>query len=228
MHESLAFCHVHVWYRLTDALDDLEIAESLACLSSDERARYEKQSLPQDRRDFVIAHALLRSSLSRYGHAEPHEWAFVTSSHGRPALRPMPGTTPLSFSLSHTRGCVACAIAPVTDIGIDVERTDLAFDFDEVASRYFDAGERAQLERTPDAERAARFVELWTLKEARGKATGRGLSDAEHEPMAWQFALFDIAPHFRLGVAVASDRQPWTITARNLDCEDVTRGHCPV
>jgi 4'-phosphopantetheinyl transferase len=79
------------------------------------------------------------------------------------------------FSVSHTRGLVACAVTRAAHVGVDVERIDRARDTQGVAERHFTSAEVDMLRRCGDKDRAARFVELWTLKEAFLKSEGQGL-----------------------------------------------------
>ena len=229
---------VHVWYRLTESLRQPALATARALLSSEERSRYDGFRLACDRRDYAAAHALLRTSLSCYSEIDPQAWAFEAGGHGKPELPVRDGLrVRLTFSLSHARGIVACAIAPGANVGIDVERTDLTFDYSSIASRYLAPHEIVQLHRCRPQDRSARFVELWTLKEAYVKATGSGLSLAlsrfgfqiEGDQIhftppgnavagAWQFALFAPEPHYRMGVAIACrDSRVWKITAQSSD-----------
>src|SRR5262252_560578 len=109
----LSLGDIHVWYRHTEGLtvDSLQAVE--ASLSSDERARCARFHFVEDRRDFSVAHDLLRRSLSRYGAAEPADWRFDTIANGKPVVRVFEADAepePLCFSLSHTRGLVACAV----------------------------------------------------------------------------------------------------------------------
>jgi 4'-phosphopantetheinyl transferase len=233
---SLAPDQVHIWYRLTESLGEPALAVARALLSAEERSRHDGIRLARDRRDYAAAHALLRTSLSCYTEVEPQAWAFEAGAHRKPELSVRAGLgVRLTFNLSHARGMVACAIAPGTPVGIDVEPTDVAFDYSSIVSRYLAPDEIVQLDRCPPQDRSARFVELWTLKEAYIKATGRGLSEAlsgfgfqiEGDQIqfmppanvnagAWQFALFALEPHYRMAVAIAcKDTRVWKITARS-------------
>ena len=170
---SLAPDQVHIRYRLTASLDPPALAEARALLSAEERLRHDKYRLSQDRRDYAVAHGLLRTSLSHCGDAEPHMWRFEAGTYGKPELSVRADSCKgLTFSLSHTRGLVACAIARGADVGIDVECADLTFDPSCIVSGYFTPDEIRQLDRCPAQDRAARSVDLWTLKEAYAKATG--------------------------------------------------------
>lgn len=103
---------------------------------------------------------------------------FEEDRFGKPKLSDRCGAgLALTFNLSHARGIVACAIAPGREVGVDIERADSTVDWSPVVERYFTRAEIVQLDQCPPPDRAARFAELWTLKEAHMKATGSGLSE---------------------------------------------------
>ena len=235
MGEPLASDQVHIWYQLTESLNEPALAAAHALLSSEERSRFDRYRLARDRRDYAAAHALLRTSLSYYSDVEPQAWTFDVGPYGKPELTIRAGLAGLAFNLSHARGIVACAITHSAAVGIDVTRTDAAFDCSSIASRCLSPDESVQLDARPPRDRSARFMELWALKEAYTKATGRGLSEAMSDfgfliegdtirflppgnvnPRAWQFGLFTLEPNYRIGVAIeCRDPLAWTIRARS-------------
>ncbi len=219
-------------------LDRSALAAAHALLSAEEKQRHNEFRQPQDRRDYTVAHALLRSALSHYMNIPTDSWTFRVGSCGKPELSVYAGSCAnLTFNLSHTRGIVACAIAPGMPVGIDVVRTEPGFEYGAVASRYLSADESVQLDALPARDRSARFMELWALKEAYTKATGRGLSEEVSnvrflidgevirflpprnvDQTRWQFGLFTPAPHFRIALAIeCQDTRLWTIHARSAD-----------
>ena len=220
---------------MTEHSGDGDVQAALALLSADERARYGRFVFPDDRRDFAEAHALLRRVLSLYAAVAPPAWIFDAPPGEKPALVPWLGAPPLSFNLSHTRGLVACAVALDADVGVDAERIDRVADGEDIAARYFTAGETAALMACDSPGRATRFIELWTLKEAYLKAIGRGLARPLNEvafafaadgtiawdvPGAardeWRFALFPL-PNARIAAAVTSPRRTdWNFVCRPL------------
>jgi 4'-phosphopantetheinyl transferase len=221
---TLGVGEVHVYCRVTDALDETAMADAVSLLSSDEHTRYTRFLFARDRREYAAAHALVRTSLSRYAEVAPRSWSFREEQGGKPSLVADPCVPQLSFSLSHTHGLVACAIAAGADVGSDVEDVDRDVD-DRVPQRFFSARERADLGRCPsDILRAKRFFDLWTLKEAYIKAIGKGLShpldtivftlDDDHgitftppsevDAASWSFRLFSPTERHRLAVAVAT------------------------
>ncbi|MEQ1574233.1 MAG: 4'-phosphopantetheinyl transferase superfamily protein [Vicinamibacterales bacterium] len=213
---------VHIAYWLTRELDERALERTLGLLSEDERARHARLAFAHDRRDFAAAHLLLRRRLSVHGQRQARDWRFVPGRNGKPALADHDDDRRrLSFNLSHARGLVACVVAHDVDVGIDVERVSGGVDNLDIARRHFRPSEVADVERCGGAERGARFVELWTLKEAYAKATGDGVLAgldecafefegptslrcelADRAPAsAWKFALF-MVNDYRLAVAV--------------------------
>jgi 4'-phosphopantetheinyl transferase len=217
--------HVHVWYAVTDRLAESAMAETRYLLSPAERARSDRFRFEHDRRDFAAAHALLRHALTEHEGAPASSWSFEEGVHGKPCLTP--GQSALEFNLAHTNGLVACVLTHVGPVGVDVESLGRAVDGDDIAERYFSPPEIAGFQELAGVERATRFIELWTLKEAYLKAIGAGLSNPLNDfgfelkgssalvfnapPDAaradWQFALFAPSASHRLAVAVRSDRE---------------------
>ena len=220
---------VFIWYRDTTSLDSDAVKLADQHLSIEERTRRDRLRFVADRREFTIAHNLLRRALSRYTDLPPTDWQFATNEYGKPSIGNIgPQARALSFSLSHTRGCVACAITLNAPLGIDVERVDQSQRIQDVADRYFSEKEASWLRQYSDELRNIRFAELWTLKEACLKAIGIGLSGSlsyvsfrfdEHtrmefsgpstiDPHEWHFALFEPVYNVRLGIVIRSVARP--------------------
>jgi 4'-phosphopantetheinyl transferase len=214
---------IHVWYWVTE--DDEGLLESQqGVLSRDEQARRDRFVFAADRRDFAAAHVLVRLALSSYEARAPAEWRFTLSDRGKPHVSAeQAGTPPLRFSVSHTRGLVACALTRGADVGVDVERTAERERAGELAPHVL-APEELALARVP-GQYARRFTELWTLKEAYVKAVGAGLSVAlpsiafeledakdirfrprgEPQPGWWRFALATCGDHYLAVAARVSE-----------------------
>ncbi|HXI29365.1 MAG TPA: 4'-phosphopantetheinyl transferase superfamily protein [Vicinamibacterales bacterium] len=212
-----------VW-QSTAALTGNALADAVALLSDDERARLERIRFADAARDYAAAHALLRRVLSRGRATSPRDWRFARTPTGKPFL--VDDAAPaMSFSLSHTRGLVACAVAPAAvAVGVDVEPCDREIDVDRLAARFFAESEVAALRARAGGERRDRFFDLWTLKEAVAKALGLELPPAlaavaleiDERPTgpdlrlvrsptgadaAWQLALFTPIAGYRMAVA---------------------------
>jgi 4'-phosphopantetheinyl transferase len=161
----------------------------LARLSADEVRRVERFRFERDRDSYASAHALLRTALSdRVPAHAPQDWRFETELGGRPELTGALRATGLRFSLSHTRGLVACVVTSGRACGVDVEDLARGVDAAKLARRVLSPSERAQFAATHAADRQIDFVRRWTLKEAYTKATGRGLSTP------FDTLTFDIEP----------------------------------
>jgi 4'-phosphopantetheinyl transferase len=147
-------------------------ARAEALLAPDERARIARFHFERDRLLHLAARALLRRSLSSCAPVAPEAWRFEAEASGRPFVASP--EAPLRFSVSHTRGLAAVAVAVEADVGVDVE--EIA---DEVPREVVEVSlapiERAALAGTAPTERAGAFTALWTLKEAYAKARGLGL-----------------------------------------------------
>ncbi len=232
---------VHVRYCLTESFGEDVLATAAALLSNEERSRRDAFRFDRDRREYTVAHALLRATLSAFGDRSPDAWRFEAGAYGKPALAAGMSASPLSFNLAHTLGLVACVVATGADVGLDVERVTRSTDWRGIAARYFSAGEVAHIESVADHQRAARFVELWTLKEAFAKAIGVGLSQPLNATVfeierdgtirclppsgtvqaAWQFALCAPTPDHRLAVAVGdATRRRWRLRLQSCNGTD--------
>lgn len=168
---------VQVWIARESIVDDPAIAARIAALlCDDERERQARFAAPTPRRLDLVARGLSRVVLSRLApQVAPHDWRFIRSQTGRPSLAPPFDATGLHFNLAHTHGLVVMAAGHVPNIGIDVEAMDKRVRLD-IARRYFSDAETAALFALPPQEQAARFLRLWTLKEAWLKATGQGVA----------------------------------------------------
>jgi 4'-phosphopantetheinyl transferase len=203
-------CEVLVLYAYSGAAVFAEQQTVLAqTLGADERARSERFHFEDDRRTYVVAHALLRRALSAQSGLPAAAFSFVAGEHGRPEIEAPLAARSLRFNLSHTRGLVACALTLHADIGVDVETADRRTDLQAVGRRVFSARELLQLQALPEPDQRTRFFDLWTLKEAYIKAIGKGLS-APLRSISFDAAALDPVPvHF--DPDVADDAQSWCI-----------------
>ncbi|NJL47533.1 MAG: hypothetical protein HC929_08660 [Leptolyngbyaceae cyanobacterium SM2_5_2] len=85
----LASDHVHIWLaRPEDCQDPALIATYLAWLDQEERDRYQRFRFDHHRHTFLVAHALLRSCLARYGHTQPQTLSLLAIPRGGPSSYP--------------------------------------------------------------------------------------------------------------------------------------------
>jgi 4'-phosphopantetheinyl transferase len=210
-------------------------------LDDAERARASRFRFASDRRDFVVAHALLRIALSNESGVPPRHWRLSYDSYGKPSISAPDGFSRLLFNLSHTKGLVACAVTDGVPVGVDVEQVRLLDDLLDVARQFFARAEVIGLEHEPEELRYGRFFDIWTLKESYIKARGLGVSlplerfsfevgtggaipfsvDPElgDDASAWQFGLRSVSSAYRLAYALARGGGPdLAVEFRDMQC----------
>ena len=167
---------VHVWWIDLQTLPDA----SDGILSPHERARAARFRHRIDRDRWTHAHVALRGILGRYLGLPPQEVRFTRNEEaaaGRAtAAKPALASDPrLRFSLAHAGDRAALAVAWEREVGIDLEPIDPALDLRPLLSIACSPAEAARIDPMPPPDRVARFLELWTAKEAYLKAIGLGL-----------------------------------------------------
>lgn len=168
---------VHLWiyaHPIDAALSDETVG--LSVVSDAEVARARRFHFARDRKQFLASRILLRQALTYYvPRVGPSEWAFAASAKGKPYVSG-PLADELQFNLSHTQGMVVLAFG-FASIGVDVESMDRTIvEGDLAIPKFFEPGERAYLGARGSIGWQDRFLDIWTLKEARLKAAGLGLS----------------------------------------------------
>ncbi|GJJ04297.1 4'-phosphopantetheinyl transferase [Duganella rhizosphaerae] len=168
----------HVWLANPELISpERLVARHYHLLSAEECERYRRFYFERDRHLYLAAHALLRLTLARYAALSPELIRFSQGLHGKPYAELPPPCADLTFNLSHTAGLVGCVIARGGDCGIDIERPRPMEDLAAIARPLFSPEELTRLSQGSASERLAYFFDIWTLKEAYAKATGRGIGD---------------------------------------------------
>jgi 4'-phosphopantetheinyl transferase len=139
----------------------------------EERARAERFTVAQPRRQFVITRGALRLLLAPLTGCPAQALTFGAGRHGKPFLED--GDSKIAFNVSHSadRALIAIGRAPV---GVDIEWLGREANLDLVAKGVFTAAEQAALRRKTGVEHATLFFRLWTQKEALIKARGCGFA----------------------------------------------------
>ncbi|MGD0107684.1 MAG: 4'-phosphopantetheinyl transferase superfamily protein [Rhodopila sp.] len=171
---------VSVWTLRTDGIDEPFAARWRGVLDTAEQAQADRFVFASDRIQYIAAHALLRGVLSSIvPDADPAAWRLVSGKNGKPVAWLCENPAPLSFNLSHTDGMVGVAAVRGANsaLGFDLEALDRKVTLD-IAARFFRPEEVAWLGSLPEPVRRDGFLQLWTLKEAFIKATGKGLAQS--------------------------------------------------
>lgn len=214
---------VSVWWMPTDRVGAADCRRWQEILDRDERERAGRFQFDRDRREFIAAHALLRRMLAFHLGQPAAAWQFAIGAFGKPTIDEKLRVSDIDFNMSHTRDLVAAAVVSHATIGVDVEQIDRAKADFAVAKAYFAPPEVELLRRAAERERAGRFFQLWTLKEAYLKATGAGLgtaldsfaftlapvrisflTDLADLPQRWHFRTLPTTGRHVLSVAVAN------------------------
>jgi 4'-phosphopantetheinyl transferase len=161
-----------------------------------------------------MARALVRLALSRHVPVPADVWRFDRNCHGRPCIA-VPACVPnVYFSLSHTRGLIACLVTGSAEAAVDVERIEYHHDLSWVARQVLSPAERTALSAPSERDWTTRFFDHWTLKEAYAKARGLGLA------LALSDIGFELKPDGTIGVGfgsqVADDPSAWVFWRRHL------------
>jgi 4'-phosphopantetheinyl transferase len=164
---------VQIWWADPTAIPRTCLDAHAARLPPEERAAANRFVFEADRVQSLVARALVRGALSEATGQPSDAWRFERTVCGRPFVA-APELGDVSFSVSHTRALVVCAIGQGPYLGIDVERwgPSLAVEPD---PGFLSSAELSDLRAVPEADRRRRLLAYWTLKEAYAKARGLGV-----------------------------------------------------
>lgn len=226
---------VDVWFQTVADPGSPQVEDDLEMLSAEERGLHAGLR-EESRSEYRTAHALLRRVLSRYLPRGPKEWVFGSDDDGRPCLINPPDESIVDFNLSHTEGLVACAVTRSGRVGVDVEILEPERSLDRVVERVLGERERSWWMGLDSARQPSAFLELWTLKEARFKASAKGLrwpfssvefaiepgddvirldpSDESSPDEGWHYTSCAPTPLHRMAVAFWGKEKPlWRVSA---------------
>ena len=182
---------------LDDTLEPTLLARYAHLLTAAERDRGQRYHFERDRLRHLVTRALQRVVLADYAGMPPADLVFQEGPFGRPSLVAAGSAAhPPHFNISHSERLIVMAVRRRAPVGVDTEATRRMEERDAIAQRYFTVVEKRALSSLPADERAARFADLWTLKESYLKCKGTGLSAALDE------AEFDLAVSGRIGAAL--------------------------
>lgn len=146
-------------------------SELAPLLDDDERRSAARAADPVDQLRRLTSRAALRLILARTVGRSAATLRFSLGTHGKPELV---GPENVYFSVSHSRGLAAIAVAKTIPIGIDIEY--IASASEDIVEGALSAAERDALARLEGSARDRAFTRSWVRKEAILKAAGVGLS----------------------------------------------------
>ena len=152
---------------IDEHIDDFDLQAALADISDQRREHALRFRYERGQRTCVLAYLLLKKALrEEYGITENPLFAY--NEHGKPRLIGYPD---IHFNLSHCREAVACAVSS-HPVGIDIESVRCCKE--QLVAYTMNDHEQAQIAAAERPDVA--FTRLWTMKEARQKLTGEGIS----------------------------------------------------
>lgn len=170
---------------IDEHIDDFDLQAALPEISEQRRLQALRFKFERGQRTCVLAYLLLKKALrEEYGLTENP--LFEYGPHGKPFIV---GHPEIHFSLSHCREAVACAVSD-RPVGIDVESVQR---YRESLAQYTMNDEEQRLivaAKRPDVA----FIRLWTMKEARLKLTGEGITNDLKSALSggsWQFTTVE-------------------------------------
>lgn len=162
--------HVDVWrIKIADHLPF--IAQLIKLLLPDEIKRAERYYQEKDRQRFIVSRGALRIILGRYLGQQPEEIRFEIGPNKKPFVKTTGAA--VNYNVSHSDEWVTIAISK-TAVGIDTEKIDRSFAYQEILADNFSAEEILFINEDNSAEK---FILLWTRKEAITKLTSQGLDE---------------------------------------------------
>ena len=163
--------HVHLWMREI-GVHGSDLDQCRNSLTAEENDRAEKFRFDEHRNRFIRGRAFLREVLATFcGSGSPGELPLAIGEDGKPLVP----DSPVAFNLSHSGDIAVLGVAPMREIGVDVECFDRRVECLALARRYFAPSEIAAMEALNGPAQRELFFRLWTSKEAAMKATGEGL-----------------------------------------------------
>jgi 4'-phosphopantetheinyl transferase len=159
-----------------DLDDDIALDVALALLSPAERDRAGRFRFARDRERFVRGRGHMRRTLAQMTGINPATLVLEAGERGKPRLSPMFDQATPHFNLSHSGGLAVLAVSWEGPLGIDLEFRDRRLDPARLAPTVLVASERRALECSESGEVLAKFLAMWTAKEARMKLTGEGMA----------------------------------------------------
>ncbi|MFN8197114.1 MAG: 4'-phosphopantetheinyl transferase superfamily protein [Nakamurella multipartita] len=138
-------------------------------LDEDELARWRRLRTAGLRARFAAAHWARRTILGDCVGIDPAALRFTTGRWGKPEL----ADGSIFHSLSHCGAVAMVAVSADAPVGVDIEAVRPDLPAGRLARTFFPAPEARAVEAAADPP--ARYIRLWTRKEAAGKVVGLNL-----------------------------------------------------
>jgi 4'-phosphopantetheinyl transferase len=144
-------------------------------LSRDERSHLTGYRSRAAAERYVVTRSLVRVVLGKRLSIDPPQLRVSRTDTGKPVL-----TEGIHFNVSHSGDLILLAISDSRAVGVDVERRRDVNRVSAMVGRWLNIDERREFDRLCQhgASSSDAFLRIWSLKEARLKALGVGISGA--------------------------------------------------
>ena len=168
---------VHLWYINLD-LNEEQKEVTLALLSERQKDRYQRRYNQELKDSYLAGRYYLRTLLASYSNLPEKDIAFQYSRLNKPALLKNPKEIEFNFTDTFCSGRAVglFAIGKNRQLGVDIEAVSRTAQFKAIAEKRFCESELAYASNSNGDVDHQKFLEIWTRKEAYGKATGKGIN----------------------------------------------------
>jgi 4'-phosphopantetheinyl transferase len=149
-------------------------------LSTDETQRMGRYRSREAAERYVVTRSLVRIVLGEHLGVSPRALHVSRTDTGKPVV-----AEGINFNVTHSGDLVLLAVCEQRAVGVDVERQREVPRVGEMMLRWFSEAERQECAHltTLGATQSEAFLRVWSLKEARLKALGVGISGAAGAPL---------------------------------------------
>ncbi|UHG91358.1 4'-phosphopantetheinyl transferase family protein [Spirosoma oryzicola] len=166
-----SFCDEVAVFRLFLPADLQVNPYLLTLLQPDEWERAERFRRISDRNRFVYGRALTKIVIGKLVDRKPATIRLVTGINKKPLIASF---SAVHFNVSHAGDWIMLAVSKA-EVGVDLEKEEDNFTFQDILSTSFSAEEQAFIGGSNNPKKE--FYRLWTRKEALVKATAKGIDD---------------------------------------------------
>ena len=191
-----------------DRIDDSRLVSLEAQLGPDERLRYQRFLRPQRAREFLLGRMLLRHAACHLLGPAAADIGVAEREHQAPAVSfPAFAATPdFHFSISHSRGWIACLASTICAVGLDIENKAHVRDVEKLNAATFDDAQQKWLAGFDAQHRTQKFYRLWNNQEALYKLRGNLASEVDPTPCGTGWNCFNADhPHVYIHVCAAQE-----------------------
>ncbi len=249
--DSLCVVYVPLCIGGTSLLSDSQRLNAVELLSDIQWDRFERRPAGASKETFLAGRYYLLNLLAHFTNQAANDVTLSYNRLNKPSLQPNPLGLEFNFSdttFVHEDHMVSVGLFAFTlhaQVGVDIEAEHRQAASEQIAARRFTANELAfyydAASTTATHSQQTRFLQIWTRKEAFGKACGLGInfkmneldlmqSQAQpnstpdfqhsfaHHEQAWSLQQF-FAPQGEIACVTHAGKQPLKISAFHIDHE---------